>query len=391
MSALFLTGAAVLADGAWRPGCCVKLRDGVIEAVLPEGEATGAPRVTLPPDSLLAPGLVDVQVNGGGGILFNDRPDAAAARAIAAAHRRLGTTAILPTLITDTPQAMRAALASLDAAGPADGVMGVHLEGPFLSPRRPGVHDARLIRRPDEADLILLEDAARGGKTVLLTLAPEEVDDAALRRLAGAGVLLSAGHSEASYERATAALGAGLRGFTHLFNAMPPAAARAPGLVTAALADPASWCGVIADGIHVHPAMLRALLAAKPPGRVMLVSDAMPPTGTDADGFVLQGRTILRRGGRLTTEDGTLAGADICALDAVRFTVRALGLTPARALAMATAAPADFLGLSGAIGRIAPGRRADLLLLTPGLDLLGTWCGGAWQGSPGVLGGAKAA
>ncbi len=381
MSAQFLVGAAVLSGGAWLAGHGVLVADGRIAGVLPAGEAVGAVRVDLPPGSLLAPGLVDIQVNGGGGVLFNDRPDQASARAIAAAHRRLGTTQVLATLITDTRRAMQAA--NLVVPDTEAGVLGLHFEGPFISPERPGVHPAGLIRTPDEADLEML--CGRAGP-VLVTLAPECVPDPVIGRLAASGVRVAAGHSAASCERVAEAVAAGLSGFTHLFNAMPPLSARQPGVAGAALADPETWCGVIADGIHVHPAMLRLLLAAKP-GRTILVSDAMPPTGTAMTEFQLQGRTIHRTGGRLHTADGTLAGADICLADAVRFCVRALGVPAAQAIGMASEAPAAFLGLDGEFGRIAPGARADLLLLDETLAVLGTWLGGDWQSEAALAGG----
>ena len=281
---------------------------------------------------------------------------------------------------------MREAAYAARITAAQDGIAGIHFEGPFLSPARPGVHDRLLLRSATEADLALLESLAAGlDGTVVLTVAPERLNDATLRRLADAGVVLCAGHSEASAERTADAIAAGLRGFTHLFNAMPPAAARAPGLAATALLDPDTWCGVIADGVHVHPAMLRLLLAAKPAGRVMLVSDAMPTVGHAGASFQLGGRTILRREGRLTTPDGILAGADISLADAVRCCVHLLGLTPAQALTMATEVPATFLRQQARIGRIAPGCRGDLLLLSGTLGVLGTWLGGRWQGEPGVL------
>lgn len=387
MSTQFLAGARVLVGGAWLDGHGVLVRGGTIAAVLPVTDATAAgDRVDLPAGSLLSPGLVDVQVNGGGGLLFNDAPNAASAIAIADAHRALGTTSILPTLITDTPTAMaRAADAVCEAVGRETGVLGIHYEGPFLAAGRPGVHDRALIRSPSEAELAsLVALAHRLAGPVLLTLAPETVGDAALRRLAGAGIVLAAGHSAATYERANAALAAGITGFTHVFNAMPAASAREPGITAAALLDPASWCGVIADGIHVHPAMLRLLLAAKPASRVMLVSDAMPSVGSPLPGFMLQGRQVFRDHGRLALADGTLAGADICLADAVRFAVR-LGLTAAQALTMATAVPAAFLRQAHRVGHIAAGARADLLLLNPALEVLGTWRAGRFLGGPDIL------
>jgi N-acetylglucosamine-6-phosphate deacetylase len=254
------------------------------------------------------------------------------------------------------------------------------------------VHRAALIRAPEAGDLALLEAlAANPALRILLTLAPETVPEAILLRLAGAGVILAAGHSAASFEQVQAAIEAGVTGFTHVFNAMSPLSARAPGIAAAALLDAATWCGVIADGIHVHPAMLRLLRACKPADRILLVSDAMPPTGTAMQEFRLQGRTIRRSFGRLVTEDGVLAGADICLADAVRAAIRLLDISPALALGMASAAPAAFLKLDHRIGRIAAGMRADLLLLAEDMSVLGTWLGGAWQGQPGVLPARQAA
>ncbi len=385
MTATFLTGASLLVRGAWLPDHGVLIEGTRIAAVLPHSARPEATHIALPPGTLLSPGLIDLQVNGGGLLLLNDQPDQATARAIAAAHRRLGTTSILPTLITDTPQAMRAAA----TIQPEPGILGLHFEGPFISPDRPGVHRPDLIRPPTEADLAFLETLART-TPILLTVAPETVPDAQLARLRAAGITLSAGHSAASFERTTDALSAGITGFTHLFNAMPPLAARAPGIAAAALTHPTAWCGIIADGIHVHPAMLRLLLATKP-DRTLLVSDAMPPTGTTAETFQLQGRTIHRAAGALRTADGTLAGADICLADAVRFCVRTLGLPTAQALTLATAAPAAFLGAAATHGSIAPGQQADLLLLTENLDVLGTWLAGAWAGEPGILPALQAA
>jgi N-acetylglucosamine-6-phosphate deacetylase len=378
MSARFLTGAAILQNGGWLHGHGVLIREGRIEAVLPERAAAAAPhRQALPPGTLLAPGLIDIQVNGGGGLLFNDDPTPGAARAIAAAHRRLGTTAILPTLITDTPERF---FQAGDAASAGEGVLGIHFEGPFLCREKPGVHRPDLIRQPEQQDIdYLCALAARIEGRVMVTLAPETVSDAAIARLSAAGVRVSAGHSAASFERAEAAIAAGLTGFTHVFNAMTPPAARDPGLVCAALLHGAdTWRGVIADLIHVHPAMLRLLLATGPADRIMLVSDSMPPAGTGETQFELQGRTIFQREGRLVTASGTLAGADICLAEAVRR-MRRLGVPAEQALIMASGAPAAFLGLQDRMGGIFPGARADLVLFDAALEVLGTWLAGAWQ------------
>ncbi len=339
----------------------------------------------LPEGTLLVPGFLDAQVNGAGGVLFNETPTVEAALAIAAALRRSGTTGLLPTFITDAPERMRRACEAAFAAmaRPSSGVLGVHLEGPFISGEKPGVHEPRFIRVPDARDLdFLTAMAARlSGKRgrLMVTLAPERVDDAVLKRLASAGVVLSAGHTAASYERAKEALAAGVRGFTHLFNAMPPPQGRQPGPVVAAFEADEAWCGVIADGFHVHPAMLRLLLRLKRPGKVFLVTDAMPPVGTEATSFTLYGHTILRREGRLVTENGTLAGADIDMVTAVRRCVHLLGLPLEEALRMASLYPASYLGLEDHLGRLAPGYRADLTLLRPDLTVLATWVGGQAQ------------
>ncbi|RUQ63308.1 N-acetylglucosamine-6-phosphate deacetylase [Azospirillum doebereinerae] len=372
-----MAGARLFTGDALLDGHGLLVEDGRILDLLPAGAAVEAEVVRLPEDSLLAPGFIDAQVNGAGGVLFNDSPTVESALAIAAALRRSGTVGLLPTLITDergrTEQATRAALAA--SALPGSGVLGVHLEGPFLSPERPGVHEPRFIRHPDDADIGFLTGAAAGSPDarVLVTLAPERVSDEALARLSAGGVILSAGHSAAGLERVGEAAGLGLRGVTHLFNAMPPIVNRAPGLALAGMQDPRLWCGVIADGVHVHPALLRLTLAAKPPGRVFLVTDAMPPVGTDATSFTLYGRTIHRRDGRLETEDGTLAGADIDMIGAVRNAMGLLGVTLEEALRMASLYPAAFLGLEDRYGRLAPGHRAALVLLGPGLEVLGTW------------------
>lgn len=363
--------------------CAVSIAGERITTVAPSTGSRDALR--LPADALLVPGFVDVQINGAGGVLFNDEPTADAAIAIAAAVRPTGTTGILPTLLTDERAKMRracdAALAAV--ARPASGVLGVHLEGPFLSRERPGVHAPRWMRAPDADDLALLTALApRLGERgrVILTIAPECVDDAAIAQLAAAGITVSAGHTAATFERTSAALRAGVRGFTHLFNAMPPIVNRQPGPVAAALVDPDAWCSVIADGIHVHPALLQLLVRAKP-GRVFVITDAMPPSGTDATSFVLDGHTVRRANGRLVTEDGTLAGADLDMATSVRNCVELLGLPLEESLRMASLYPARYLGLDQQIGRAAPGYRADLALLRADFTVAATWIGGevAWH------------
>ena len=370
-----LAGARVFDGETLLQGRAVIIEGSHIAAVVPEGQIGGIERRNV--SGLLAPGFIDTQVNGGGGVLFNDQRSVAGIRAIGAAHRRFGTTGFLPTFVSDTPAHMAEAIAAARqaVADHVPGMLGIHLEGPFLNPARRGVHDAATIRPITDADVRVIGDAAKN-IPVVLTIAPERVPVATLARLAEAGVILSAGHTEADYEVVKAACANGVRGFTHLYNAMPPLAARAPGPVGAALETEEAWCGIIADMHHVSAAPLRVAFMVKGAERMMLVTDAMPVVGTAAGGFDLGGRHITRTGNKLTTEEGTLAGADLDMATAVRNCVMVLGLPIEAALQMASRTPAEFLGRGGDLGRIAPGYRSDLVLLDDDLRVAATWIEG---------------
>jgi N-acetylglucosamine-6-phosphate deacetylase len=332
------------------------------------------PTEVLPDNAWLAPGFIDVQVNGGGDVLLNDAPTPETMSAIAAAHRPFGTTALLPTLISDKPEAMQRALASIDAAVARDaGVLGLHLEGPFLSPQKPGVHDPTVLRAPTREDAAALTAARKG--VLLVTLAPEQVPEGFVGELAAAGIRVSLGHSMATYAQARAALKEGLTGFTHLFNAMRPLESREPGPIAAALESSDVWFGIIVDGVHVDPAVLR--LALRGSARPMLVTDAMPPVGGKRATFTLYGNEITVRDGRLTRHDGTLAGAFLDMASAVRNCVRMLGVPLERALQFASRHPAEFLGLGQSLGQLKPGYRADMVAFDPGeVRVLSTWVAG---------------
>jgi N-acetylglucosamine-6-phosphate deacetylase len=357
----------------------VVVEGGRIQAVLPANAVdTVLPRRHL--EGLLAPGFIDVQVNGGGGVQFNDvtTPDGIAA--IGAAHRRFGTTGYMVTLITDTRAKTEEAVAAVNAglAMGLPGLLGIHIEGPFLNVERRGVHAAAMIRPLEPKDLAILTSLVAG--RTLVTLAPEKVAPADIRRLVEAGVIVAAGHTASDYETVRQALALGLTGFTHLYNAMPPLAGRDPGPVGAALEDRASWCGLIVDLHHVSAASLKVAIAAKGPERMMLVTDAMATVGTDLTEFTFQGQLIMRAGGRLTTAEGraagTLAGSDLDMATAVRNTVAHLGVKLEQALAMAGRVPAAFLRLDGELGRIAPGYRASMVLLDAELQVQETWIDG---------------
>ena len=375
MSTTALVGARVFDGTRLIDGHAVVIDGATIKAVVPERNVPAEASVRRVA-GLIAPGFIDVQVNGGGGVLFNDRRSVEGIAAIGAAHRRFGTTGFLPTLISDSPEHMAEAVAATAAALAArvPGVLGIHLEGPFLNPERKGVHDPRFMRPMEEADVALVT-SLRAGKT-LITLAPEKVPAETIARLADAGVIISAGHTKADYDTIRAARAAGLTGFTHLFNAMPPLAGREPGPVGAALDDPDAWCGIIVDLHHVSVPSLRVAINARGWERMMLVTDAMPSVGSQLDHFELLGRTVTRKDGMLTTADGTLAGSDLDMASAVRNTIRHLGLPLEAALHMASRAPAEFLGLGGELGRIAPGYRASLVLLDDDLEVVETWIDG---------------
>jgi N-acetylglucosamine-6-phosphate deacetylase len=370
---------ARLFDGlAMREDCALVVEGGAVVAVAPTAERPrGGEQIDLS-GGVLSPGLVDWQVNGGGGVLFNATPTAAAAAAIAAAHRRAGVTAIVPTVITDSPAVLAAALAAAgEAARVTPGVLGVHVEGPFIDPRRRGVHLAEFIRPMRDRDCDQLVAAKAGAMVV--TLAPSAAGPERIARLAAAGIVVSLGHAEATAEEAGAAFAAGARAVTHLFNAMSQLGSRTPGLVGAALADPAVVCGLVADGHHVHGAAMRAAINAKGAGGIALVSDAMPPAAGGPPVFSLQGRRMRREGTRLIDDFDTLAGGAITLLDAVRHVVGPLGLPLADALRMATSTPARLLGLDGCIGALGPGARADLVHFDDDLALRGVWLAGAPQ------------
>jgi N-acetylglucosamine-6-phosphate deacetylase len=360
-------------------GLAVLVEAGRILAVVPQPEIPrDAQRVDLG-GGLLAPGFVDLQVNGGGGVLFNDAPSVQTIVAIARAHRRFGTTGLLPTLITTDPATMARAVGAVREAILAGmpGILGIHLEGPHLAPARAGVHDPRHMRPLDEAAIEPL-CALDVGRT-LVTVAPEQAPPALVRELVRRGVVVSLGHTDAGYAQLSAALAAGATGFTHLFNAMSQLGPREPGAVGTALAHPDAWCGIIADGHHVHPASLHAAWRARPRGRLFLVSDAMPPVGAAIDHFMLAGHRIEVAGGRCTTEGGRLAGSALDMAGAVRHAVRDAGIPLAEALCMASTWPAAFLGIDHQRGRIAPGLAADLVLLDDHLRVQATWVAGRME------------
>jgi N-acetylglucosamine-6-phosphate deacetylase len=372
-----LVNGRLVGDHGPREGQVVLVRGKRIVAIVAHDDARiGDAQKHDLKGNLLLTGFIDVQVNGGGGLLFNDAPTVDTLRGIAQAHRKFGTTGMLPTLISDTAEQMHAALAAVDEAieQRVPGILGIHVEGPFLANARKGIHNADFFRLPDASDIEVLTAPRKG--VVMLTLAPDQVSPAIIARLSEAGVVVVAGHTGADYATTRAALDAGVCGFTHLYNAMTPLASRDPGVVGAALDDPYSWCGLIVDGHHVHPATLRVAIAAKTPGKCVLVTDAMPPVGSDNPTYILNGQTIVMRDGICQSEAGVLAGSGLDMAGAVRNSIEMLGLPLAEASRMASSYPAAWIGLDRTHGRIAAGYRADFAVMDDSFTVRETWVDG---------------
>jgi N-acetylglucosamine-6-phosphate deacetylase len=371
-----LTGARVFDGEAMHDGMAVVVDGRNIAAVVPEATLAESMERRVLGGGLLAPGFIDVQVNGGGGALLNDRPSVDVVRRIAASHRKFGTVGMLPTVITDAPEIITAAIVAVREAQ-AQGlsnVLGIHVEGPFLDAGRKGAHDAEFIREITDADIQFLKD--HGCDKLMLTVAPNRVSAVNIHRLSAAGILVSLGHSNATYSEVRAALDAGAKSFTHLFNAMSQVEGREPGMVGAALSDTNSFMGIIADGFHVHDVSMRLAFAATLPDRFMLVSDAMSSAAGGPDHFNLQDRRVTVVKNRLTLDDGTLAGSNLTMDAAVRYCVDKLNIELVTALRMASTHPARFLGLDQKLGRIAPGALASLVHLDDKLNVLATWVEG---------------
>jgi N-acetylglucosamine-6-phosphate deacetylase len=380
-----LVNGRVLTDTGLSEGLSVLIADGHVVDVVGQADprCTGAEQHDLG-GHLLLPGFIDSQVNGGGGVLFNDSPSVEVIRQIGEAHRKFGTTGFLPTLISADLDVVAKAIEAVQDALRLEvpGVLGIHIEGPFLNVERKGIHDPGKIRELDSAAIGLLT-SLRGGRT-LVTLAPEMTTPDMIKRLVIAGVVVSAGHTNATYAQIHAALREGLTGFTHLFNAMSQLTGREPGVVGAALDDPDSWCGIIVDGEHTDPVVLRIAMRCKRHDRFMLVTDAMPTVGTDLQSFDLQGRKITVSGHLCIDEGGRLAGSNIDMASCVRNAVSLLGMPLPEAVRMASLYPAQFLGLANELGRIAPGYRANFVLADEQLQVLGTWIEGVPYGVSGA-------
>jgi len=374
-----VTGAEIFDSDSWHRGKVLLLEGERVVGIVEESELPAGVETYDSAGSLLVPGFIDLQVNGGGGVLLNDDPDVVTIRRICTAHAAFGTTGLMPTLITDTPDKTgRAIAAAIEAHGQnVPGFIGLHLEGPHLAPDRVGAHDRSLVRPMNDGDLAQLIEARRQLPSLLVTIAPENVTTRQIKAMSDAGITVSLGHTDAGYEAVCKCVEAGASMVTHLYNAMSPLGHREPGMVGAALQLGELYAGLIGDGIHVDPVSIEiASRAKKGPGKILLVTDAMATIGTDLQEFHLNGREIRRSQGRLTLADGTLAGADIDMISSVRFINRTVGLHLDETLRMASLYPAEVIHRSDTHGVLASGCRADFIELSADLEVRSTWIGG---------------
>jgi N-acetylglucosamine-6-phosphate deacetylase len=337
-------------DGTLTPGLTLRIENDHVTAIEPKAAVSGPVRET---SGIITPGYVDLQVNGGGGVLLNQTPTLAGMQAIAAAHRRFGTVAILPTLITDAPEVLDAAAEAAIAAHGHEGLIGLHIEGPHISVPRRGTHAERFIRPLDDRTISVVRRLRAADVPTLITLAPEAVAPGQIAALVALGAVVSLGHSDTSAEGVRAALAEGAGAFTHLFNAMSPLLHRSPGVVGAALNSDVP-AGIICDGIHVADELVGLAIRARPaPDLMFLVSDAMPTVG-GPDHFRLYDMNLHLENGRLVNDEGSLAGAHVTMAESVTRLVRVVGVDPAQALRMAVTIPAAVIrrpALTAVLGR----------------------------------------
>lgn len=374
-----LTNARIFDGHDWHQDKCLLIDDGKVAGLLIKTDIPADTRLVDAAGLIIVPGFIDLQVNGGGGVMLNDERSVDGIRQICAAHAKFGTTALLPTLITDTPEITASAIeAGLKAkAEKVPGFLGLHLEGPHLSVVRKGTHHPELIRPMEDTDLQRLLAIGGSFDALMITIAPENTTQEQVRALDDSGFIVSLGHTNATYDIVKDYVAAGAQTVTHLFNAMSQIENRAPGLVGATLDLGELSTGIIADGFHVHPAVIDlALRAKRGPGRIFLVTDAMSSIGTDLTGLTLNGRQIFRKDGRLTLADGTLAGADIDMLSSVLYVHRKLGLEFEEAVRMASLYPAKTAHVADRKGRLMSGYDADFVVLNKDYQLQHTWIGG---------------
>lgn len=327
-------------------------------------------------DGLVAPGLMDLQVNGGGGVLFNVSPTVSSLQTMMTAHARYGTTGMLPTLITDDISVMEQAADAIALAitEKVPGILGVHFEGPHLSVSKKGTHAEEFIRPISDKEWAILARKDLG--QIMVTLAPETVQAEDIRKMVSLGIKVCLGHTNADYKTAQKAVDAGADGFTHLYNAMSPLQGREPGVTGCALLNDQTSCGIIIDGHHVDSISAKLALKTKPQGKLYLVTDAMSTIGTNQTEFSFFGRTVYLRDGRLNSTTGELAGAALDMISAVNNTHAWLDVSYEEALRMASFYPANYIALEQKKGKLAVGYAADFIQLNEQRQVQSTWIAG---------------
>lgn len=375
-----LVGARIFTGDEFLENHALVVQGEIIEAIIPVEELSPDISCSHLDGGVLSPGFIDLQVNGGGGVFFTNSTSLEGVQKIVDGHRPTGTTSLMPTLVSDTREVHQAgvsAVADAVAAG-IKGVLGVHVEGPFFNSARRGAHNEKYIRKMEQADIdwLVASVKAQHAFKVILTLAPEQAEAGQIKQLTDAGVVVCAGHTDGHYEDVVAALQEGLSGFTHLYNAMRPTTGREPGIVGAALEDKNSWCGIIIDGHHVHAASARIAYAAKPRGKMYLVTDAMSTVGSPEKSFQMYGETIYEKNGCLVNAEGRLAGSAIGMIDAVRLNTTWVGVELAETLRMASLYPAQFMQVDHYLGRLQKNYRADLVHFTDDFKVTRTWVAG---------------
>ncbi|MDN3650450.1 N-acetylglucosamine-6-phosphate deacetylase [Reinekea marina] len=370
-----LRGAAVFDGYITHQKCALLTQGDCIVSIVPENNIPEDYKSIHLDGGTIAPGFIDLQVNGGGGVLLNNAPTVETLNTMAAGHAKFGVTRILPTVISDKP---KVALNAIESAKQCDkqhsGIIGIHVEGPFFNEEKAGVHQSEKLRVLAESDWSWIEQLA--ALPSILTLAPEKIDNKDIQRIDELGIRVCAGHTNATYSQVEEAHKHGLSGFTHLFNAMSQLQGREPGVVGAALSLSQTWAGLIADGIHAHPASMLAAIKSKGYEHIFLVSDSMANIGTDKKTFELYGEMIEERDGRLVNSKGNLAGSAISLLDAVKYCINTLQLPAEQALAMASRVPATFMKLNNRYGTFKPGFTSDICWLDNDWNCAGVWRAG---------------
>lgn len=356
----------------------VVIANGLIERVCPRDALDATITLQDVAGAFIAPGFIDLQLNGCGGVQFNDDINALTVETLEImqrANEKSGCTSYLPTLITSTDELMKRAIETMRAylTQHQNQALGLHLEGPWLNKVKKGTHNPELIRLPEASLVDFL--CANADVITKVTLAPENAGSEVIRQLRDAGIIVSAGHSNATYEEAKAGFSAGISFATHLYNAMPTFAGREPGLIGALFDSPDVYCGIIADGLHVHYANVRNAKRIKG-DKLVLVTDATAPAGASIDKFIFAGKTIYYRDGLCVDENGTLSGSALTMIEAVQNSVEHCGIALDEALRMATLYPAQAMGVAKQLGTVEAGKVANLTVFTRDYQIIKTLVNG---------------